>query len=260
MLSVTFLGSGSRGNAAIIRCGETRVLLDCGFSARETARRIEAAGEVAGQVAALLVTHEHRDHVTGVPVFARRHRVPVFATPATASAAGLRTEPGVEVFDVRPAEEFSVGVLSVRAFCTSHDAAAPVGYVFSAPDGTRLGIATDLGAMTTEVAEAIADCELIGIECNHDEHLLASGPYPAFLKRRIASARGHLSNSAAARALEALAHDRLRAVVALHVSMQNNTPEFVTDTLCERATQLGLACEIAVASQDVRTEVATFRR
>jgi phosphoribosyl 1,2-cyclic phosphodiesterase len=250
MLSVTFLGSGSRGNAAVVRCGETRVLLDCGFSARETARRMAAVGEDAERVTALLLTHEHTDHVAGVPVFARRHGVPVFATDATASSAGLRAERGVDVHTVHVGDGFAVGELRVRAFETSHDAARPVGYVFETADGTRLGIATDLGVITDGVADALTDCDLIGIEANHDEHMLATGPYPEFLKRRIASARGHLSNAAASFALAILAHDRLRAVIALHVSQQNNTPEFATDALRERAEQLGLFCRISAAAQD----------
>jgi phosphoribosyl 1,2-cyclic phosphodiesterase len=255
MLSVTFLGSGSRGNATLVCCGETTLLLDCGFSARETARRMAEIGADADEVTALLVTHEHSDHVSGVPVFARRHRVPVFATARTARAAGLHDERGCELHSLSIGDESLIGEVRVRAFRTSHDAADPVGFVFTAPDGTRIGIATDLGVFTAEVAEALSGCAVIGIETNHDHAMLESGPYPAFLKRRIASQLGHLSNHDACSALESLAHDGLTHVAGLHVSQENNTPGLAKRSLSARAASIGLTCEITVVAQNRPTPV-----
>jgi phosphoribosyl 1,2-cyclic phosphodiesterase len=250
MLTFTVLGSGSRGNAAVVSCGSTRVLLDCGFSAKETARRLAIVGVDAGEVAAVLVTHEHADHVGGVPVFARRHGVPVFASRGTAISAGLPQERGCDLHEVRSAETFSLGDLRVTPFRTSHDCAEPLGYTFEAPDGTRLGVATDTGIASAEVLEALAGCQVLGLEVNHDPGMLANGPYPAFLQRRIAGDRGHLSNDAAADALERLAHDGLRLLVGLHVSQQNNTPSLAARALRVRLTMIGLDVPVAVASQD----------
>jgi phosphoribosyl 1,2-cyclic phosphodiesterase len=255
VLSVAFLGSGSSGNATIVTCGDTTLLVDCGFSARETARRMAAIGVSADAVNALLVTHEHSDHVSGVPVFARRHHVPVFATYRTARAADLAAEPGCDVHALRAGEECVIGEVRVRPFRTSHDAVEPVGYVFTSPGGIRLGIATDLGVLTAEVAEALAGCHIIGIEANHDDAMLANGPYPPFLKRRIASERGHLSNRDASHALELLAHDGLRQVIGLHVSRKNNTPGLARRALAARAAAIGLGCEVDVVAQDRPTTV-----
>lgn len=252
-LRLTVLGSGSSGNAAVVSYGSTHVLLDCGFSARETARRMALAGVSADAVAAVLVTHEHADHVSGVPVFARRHHVPVLASAGTARGAGLERERGCELAHVRPGEEFTLGAngLRARAFRTSHDCAEPLGFVFESPDGTRLGIATDTGFLSAEALEALAGCDVLGLEVNHDVRMLENGPYPLFLRRRIASDRGHLSNDAAADALEQLAHDGLRALVGLHVSRQNNTPELASRVLRVRLAAIGLdgAVSVDVASQ-----------
>ncbi|HEY3317625.1 MAG TPA: MBL fold metallo-hydrolase [Coriobacteriia bacterium] len=251
MLTLSILGSGSRGNAAVVACGATRVLLDCGFSARETARRIAAAGFDADGIAAVLVTHEHADHVAGVPVFARRHRVPVFASAGTLGAAGLAREHGCECSAVRAGESVRIGDLAVTAFRTSHDCAEPLGYTFEAPDGTRLGIVTDTGFTSAEVLEALAGCHVLGLEVNHDLRMLETGPYPLFLRRRIAGDRGHLSNAAAADALESLAHDGLRAVFGMHVSQQNNLPSIAGRALRARLAAIGLPdVAVAVASQE----------
>lgn len=249
MLTLRVLGSGSGGNAAVVSCGDTHILLDCGFSARETARRMTGAGLDADRVAAILVTHEHADHISGVPVFARRHRVPVFASAGT--LACIRGERGCELELVAAGRPFAVGAVRVTAFATSHDCSQPLGYTFEAPDGTRVGIATDTGVVTGELLEALAGCRLIGLEVNHDVRMLETGPYPLFLRRRIASDRGHLSNAAAADALERLAHDGLHAVVGMHVSRQNNLPRLARAAIAGRLERLGLTdVGVEVAVQD----------
>ncbi len=251
MLKLTILGSGSRGNAAVVSCGSTHLLLDCGFSARETARRMRVAGLDADAVTALLVTHEHADHVAGAAVFARRHRVPVLASAGTMRSSGLLRERGCECSAVRPGEPARIGEMRVTSFRTSHDCSEPLGYLFEAPDGTRLGIATDTGVASAEVLDALAGCHLVGLEVNHDLRMLETGPYPLFLRRRIASDRGHLSNDAAADALGRLAHEGLRAVFGMHVSQQNNLPALAERALRERLDASGLAhVRVEVASQD----------
>lgn len=223
VLSIAFLGSGSSGNCAVVRCGRTTVLLDAGLSPRDTGRRLEAAGVSLDDVCAVFLTHEHSDHVRGAAGMAKRG-LPVYATAGT--AAGTRL-PGPLFADVRPlpaGRETTVGGILVRAVATPHDGAESVCYVFTDGAGRRIGVATDLGHMSVEVARALSGCEVIGLEANHDPELLRSGPYPRFLKQRILSDVGHLSNDDAAAALLRLVGPRTRAVAALHVSQQNNTP------------------------------------
>jgi phosphoribosyl 1,2-cyclic phosphodiesterase len=247
-LRVVFLGSGSAGNAVAVTDGLTVLLIDCGFSARETARRLRIAGLEAGAVDALLVTHEHSDHVRGLEVFARQNSCVVYATQGTRSAAGFDALPG-EVVTLAPGEVVRVGTLSVLPFHTSHDAAEPVGYRVETGRGERFGLATDTGMLTEETAEALADVDLLGIESNHDPDMLTNGPYPHFLKQRIRSQQGHLSNPDAADALERLASDRLRRVFALHRSNTNNSPTLAKRALSARAASIGLRVMIEVAPQ-----------
>lgn len=251
-LEVTFLGSGSSGNSTVIASGRDAVIVDCGFSAKETLRRAGDAGVDVTCVRALLVTHEHTDHVSGVRVLAKRLGVPVYATAGTRRAAALDHHVA-EVRTLAPGEPFAVGALEIIAFRTSHDAAEPVGYRVSKPHGPAIGLATDTGEMTAEAFEALAECELLALEFNHDEDMLANGPYPWFLKQRIASARGHLSNAAAVRALERLGSDRLTAVFGMHVSRTNNTHETVAAELSRALARLDLAVDSAPVRQDAPT-------
>jgi len=246
---VIVLGSGSSGNATAVTDGTTTVLVDCGFSAREVARRLTDAGLDADCVTAVLLTHEHSDHLRGVRVFSHRHNIPVYASPGTRRASGLN---GI-VSDARtivPGEDTRVGTFSVMAFHTSHDAAEPIGLRIESSCGTRIGLCTDTGHLTEESAEALADVDVLGIESNHDPVMLERGPYPYFLKQRIASPRGHLANAAAADALERLASPRLRHVFALHLSRTNNTADLALSALSERAARMGLDVPIVAAHHE----------
>ena len=249
-LRVVFLGSGSGGNCTAVTDGTTTLLIDCGFSAREVARRMSAAGLSPDSVEAILLTHEHSDHLRGVEVFARRHSCSVRATRGTRMAAGLDAI-GSEVITLVPGDESTVGTLTVVTFRTSHDAAQPVGFRVTAPCGTSFGLATDTGVLTSETAEALAEVDLLGIESNHDLSMLENGPYPSFLKRRIRSAQGHLSNPDAADALELLASSRLRHVYALHRSDTNNTASIAKRTLVARLASIGLRVPVDVAPQSM---------
>ncbi|TLM87002.1 MAG: MBL fold metallo-hydrolase [Actinobacteria bacterium] len=247
-LRIVVLGSGSSGNAIAVTDGVTSVLIDCGFSARETARRMATCGLDAASTAALLLTHEHSDHVRGVEVFSRRHPMPVFASDGTRRAAGLDRA----VADPRTIEcgaEERIGTLRVVAFATSHDAAQPLGFRVESDDGERVGIVTDTGIVTEQAHEALAGCDLLAIESNHDVRMLERGRYPQFLKSRILSHRGHLANAQSADALEQLATDRLRHVIALHRSRENNTEQLVLAELASRLTALGLEVPVTAASQ-----------
>ncbi len=248
-LRAVFLGSGSAGNCTAIVSDETLVLVDCGFSAREVSRRLEAAGLDPARVSAVLVTHEHGDHVRGIEVFCRRHspECAVVATSGTRRAAGSASLGG-SAQSIRPGDALRIGDLEIVAFRTSHDAEEPVGYRISG-GGQTIGIATDTGVLTPEAREALRDVDVLAIEGNHDVRMLEQGPYPYHLKRRILSAKGHLSNADAARALEVLAGDRLKRVVAMHRSRTNNTSAIAATVLRERLKRLGLAVPVDVAEQ-----------
>lgn len=219
------LASGSSGNAALIESGGRGVLLDAGISAREIGRRLVAAGMADVRIEGILLTHEHVDHVRGARVLARRLGVPVMGTRGTLQAAAAALLDVSEVVAISRRDSFSLAGMRVTSFATVHDACEPCGYTLTSRSGHRVGIATDTGVFPAEIAEALQGCNAIGLESNHDEHMLAEGPYPPFLKRRILSDRGHLSNKDAANALRGLGWKGLSHVFALHLSEQNNTPE-----------------------------------
>jgi phosphoribosyl 1,2-cyclic phosphodiesterase len=218
------LASGSSGNAALIESGGRAVLLDAGISARETMHRLLATGAGDARIEAILLTHEHSDHVRGVRVLARRLGVPVYGTPGTLQGAANLLVDVPELVPIRQRDSLSLAGMRITSFGTMHDACEPCGYTFTSRSGHRVGVATDTGVFTAELAAALEGCHAIGLESNHDERMLAEGPYPPFLKRRIAGDRGHLSNASAARALEGLNWKGLSHVFGLHISEQNNTP------------------------------------
>lgn len=259
-LSIAFLGSGSSGNCAVVRCGRTALLVDAGLSPRETKRRLALRGVALEDVAAVLLTHEHSDHVNGALGLARRAGLPVYATEGTASAAGFPGPLFADVRTVRGGRDFVLGDLHVRVTSTPHDGVESVCYAFADTAGRRIGMATDLGHVSRPVLEALADCDVLGLEANHDEDLLREGPYPAVLKRRILSDVGHLSNEAAAEALRALVGPRTRSVTALHVSRHNNTYPLAERVFREALAEIGALSALSaltVARHDVPTEWKT---
>lgn len=253
-LRVVVLGSGSAGNATAVTDGATTLLLDCGLSAREVATRLSRCGIAPESVSAIVLTHEHSDHVRGVDVFARRHApgCTVYATTGTLKASSLGGR-SLEVARLAPGEALRIGTVTVLPFRISHDAAEPVGFRFESA-GESVGIATDTGVLTAEAAEALAGVTTLGIECNHDLGLLDSGPYPGFLKRRIRSERGHLSNEDAAGALRRLAHSGLAAVIALHRSATNNTASLAAAALGDEMARLSLSVPVLISSQHAPCE------
>ena len=242
----TSLGSGSSGNGLVVESGRTRVMMDCGFSIAETKARLERVGLSPSDVSAIVVTHEHDDHMGGVARFAMKHAIPVCLTRGTAQ--WLPPDfPAVLVRIIESHAPFEVQALAIDPFPVPHDAREPVQYVFS--DGAaRVGVVTDLGTVTQHVVEKLSGCEALVIECNHDLDMLMSGPYPDGLKRRVAGRFGHLCNNDAGRLVAALDRTRLRHLIAAHLSQQNNKPELAVEALCQ-----GAGCErewIGVAEQE----------
>jgi phosphoribosyl 1,2-cyclic phosphodiesterase len=217
------LGSGSRGNAVYISDGTTAILVDAGFSAREIDRRLRDREIDPAGLKALLITHEHTDHVKGVERLVRRHHLPVYLTAGT----GRSVDPDGVLPDVVPfacGREFRIGTLTVRPFSIPHDAGDPVGFTVTA-NGIRIGIATDLGQPTALVRDHLQGCRVLILESNHDPDMLKNGPYPWFLKQRIRGRTGHLSNQDSGRLLSDLVHTGLEHVILAHLSETNNTPQ-----------------------------------
>ena len=230
------LGSGSRGNATLIEAGQTRLLLDNGFAAREAELRLAALEVDPGSINAILVTHEHQDHIRGVGAFARRYRLPVYMTHGTfrQNRCGELAECH---FISGHQPTFSIGDIAVQPFTVPHDASEPVQYRFSHGDGA-LGILTDTGMATPHIMEILAGCDALVLETNHDVTMLASGPYPPSLQRRVGGGHGHLNNHQAAAILKGLDYQRLQHVVAAHLSEKNNSAERVEQTLLEVAPEI----------------------
>jgi phosphoribosyl 1,2-cyclic phosphodiesterase len=225
-MELGILGSGSTGNAVWVQ-GDSGVLVDCGFSVRRTLERLDALGADPARLAAIVVTHEHSDHAGGVGPVARRLGVPVYASHGTLDA--LRDMQGVERHPLVPGRHVDVDGFRVHAFGVQHDASEPIGIRLE-HGGRAVGILTDTGAWDEEVCRRLSDADALVVESNHDEDMLATGPYPAALKRRIQGNHGHLSNRACARLLARTVGARTRRVVLGHLSRFNNTPELALAT------------------------------
>jgi len=222
-MNVCLLASGSKGNALLVCSERSRLLIDAGLSARELCRRLALVGVAPESLDAVLVSHEHVDHVRGLGVLSRRCRVPVYVHHAAAAVLSVQQMPScLREFDT--GAELAIGDFGIRAFPVTHDAAAPVGFTISGPSG-KLGIATDLGIATRLVVEALCGCRYLILEANHDEAMLRDGPYPWPLKQRIKGSHGHLSNRASASLLEQLCWEGLEAVFLAHLSETNNHPD-----------------------------------
>ena len=222
------LGSGSRGNATLVEAGNTRLLVDCGFSVRETERRLARLGVAPEALDAVLVTHEHSDHCSGVAALSRKYRVPVYLTRGTEASGRCDGAWHVEYFHSEAC--FDVGAVTVEPIAVPHDAREPCQFVLSSA-GLRLGILTDLGSITTAVTAHYERCHGLLLECNHDEEMLRTGPYPPSLKRRVGGDWGHLNNRQAASLLEQVASAELHRLVIAHISEQNNHPDCVVQAL-----------------------------
>lgn len=223
------LGSGSRGNATLLDAGGTRLLIDCGYSLREFERRIAATGLRPADFDAILVTHEHGDHVRGVGALARRHGISVWATTGTWRAAKIGEIPDLHLFSAHGGS-FRIGSVRVKPFAVPHDAREPAQYVLE-HCGRRLGLLTDSGSLTPHIVDNLQGVDALVLESNHDPDMLANGPYSQALQARVAGGLGHLSNAQAASLLGRLDHGRLHHLVAAHLSEKNNHPDLAKAAL-----------------------------
>ena len=230
-VTVSVLASGSRGNCALVATTSTRILVDAGLSGRETYKRLRALGERVEDISAILITHEHSDHVAGLCRLATKLNVPVFITAPTHHAwkRALRDEEDA-IPQLSKPEHFSagrgfcVGDIEVMPFTIPHDAIDPVGFTFRA-EGVKIGFATDLGYMPVSVRNHLRGCSVLLMESNHDVEMLRSGPYPWSVKQRVMSRVGHLSNDALAEFFSSDYDGGAEYLILAHLSEQNNHPE-----------------------------------
>jgi phosphoribosyl 1,2-cyclic phosphodiesterase len=241
------LGSGSEGNALVVQVGNTRVLMDCGFSLSETVARLERLEVAPETLSGIVVTHEHGDHIGGVARLARKFSLAVFLTHGTRRSQNGAFANLSSITEINPHLPFSIGEVQVQPYPVPHDACEPVQYVFS--DGVRrLGVLTDAGCSTPHIEATLNGCDALVLECNHDVEMLAQGEYPYSLKQRVGGRYGHLNNAEAAALLARLDNSKLQHIVAAHLSHKNNTRELAVDAL-----RSALACaeeRIVVATQD----------
>ena len=249
------LGSGSEGNSLVVETyakeyaeataeafaeqpavdarrggGPWRVMVDCGFGVRETEVRLMRLGIAPASLDAILVTHEHGDHIGGVFALARRHRIAVWASHGTLQSVMTERFDSVEIKVCSSHESFAVGAIRVHPFPVPHDAREPTQFVFD--DGIhRLGVLTDTGRSTAHIIDSLSGCDALVMECNHDTAMLAASDYPYPLKRRIGGDYGHLSNECAADIVSRLDRSRLSRIVAAHLSRSNNTVELARAAL-----------------------------
>ncbi|NTV14236.1 MAG: MBL fold metallo-hydrolase [Desulfobulbaceae bacterium] len=230
------LGSGSKGNATYVEAGGVAILIDAGFSGVEIERRLASLGLAVESLAAILVSHEHSDHIRGVQALARRHKLAVLVSRATKEAAGpllAKVDDWQEIFAGR---DFEFNGLRIHPFSVSHDVVDPLGFVI-AHGGRSLGYCTDTGITSRLMRHRLSGCHGLILECNHDLEMLKNGGYPPQLQQRIRSKEGHLTNSDAAKFLLELIHDGLEHVVLAHISETNNTHALALVTVQEHLRQ-----------------------
>lgn len=236
-MQIHILASGSTGNAVFVQLGGTKLLVDAGISCRRIERGLAAFGVKVGDLDAILVTHEHTDHIKGLDVLVRKHQIPVYARERTWEKISFRDRLPVACCRELP-HELTLSKIRVQAFNTLHDAIDPVGFCFHYRK-TKWVVATDLGKVTESVKQALDHAEVVVLESNYDIHMLNTGSYPEFLKKRIRSPLGHLSNQDAAEALVQVQLKDGAHIFLAHLSQNNNRPDIAETTVTKFLTGAG---------------------
>jgi len=253
------LSSGSAGNAYWFESDGTAILVDAGLGPRETKKRLELVGRNIEQLAAIVVTHEHYDHIRGADKIARRYGIPIYLTRGTLDASIIETDvTKTVVFENN--STFVIGELQVHSCKTIHDAADPSCFVVEARDGTRVGLASDLGTVSAEVVQHLTGCDGLFFESNHDLDMLRMGTYPWSLKRRIMSRYGHLSNDDSVNAVQRLLGAELKTLCMIHLSQKNNHESIVREMCTRLLRRTGASLEFSIAKQFEPTGVFDVAR
>lgn len=227
-MRIASLGSGSQGNGTLLEWDAGSLLLDCGFSAKEAEIRLRRLNKNPAELDAIVVTHEHADHIKGVGALARRFKLPVYMTPGTFHSRDFGKLPDLRLIESYQA--FDLKGLNIEPVAVPHDACEPAQFIFT-HQNLRLGILTDLGSISPHVESCFRDCHALILEANHDPMMLASGPYPPSLKSRVGGQWGHLSNQQTAGFLTRVNTDKLRYLIVAHISQKNNTEALVRASL-----------------------------
>ena len=223
MMQIHVFASGSGGNCLVVDDNDTKIMIDAGISRRRTEQALAGLGYTMGDIGGVLITHEHSDHISGLESIVRAWATPVYAPHTIANKLRGMFPALEEALRIVPVDEpFRIGALQIRAFHTSHDTDESVGYRIEG--SARYGHATDTGTVTPGMRQMLTGCDTVLLESNHDEQMLRDGPYPFYLKKRILSERGHLSNAACAAFARELAESGTRRIVLGHLSKENNTP------------------------------------
>jgi phosphoribosyl 1,2-cyclic phosphodiesterase len=248
-LYITSLNSGSNGNCYYIGNDREAVLVDAGISCKETERRMERLGLVMDRVKAIFVSHEHADHINGIPVLSKKYRLPVYITTATLRNSGIRLDQTL-IRSFSAGEAVAVGELTVTAFTKLHDAVEPHSFIV-ASKGIKIGVFTDIGEPCQEVIRHFQQCRAAFLEANYDERMLHEGRYPIYLKRRISGNQGHLSNTQALELFKTHKAPWLSHLLLSHLSKENNRPELARELFLAHCD----GTEIIIASREVETAV-----
>ncbi|MDP1658133.1 MAG: MBL fold metallo-hydrolase [Methylotenera sp.] len=228
------LGSGSAGNALVVEVNRTRLMLDCGFSIKETLTRLARLSLNPSDLTGIVITHEHDDHAGGAFKFAAKYNVPVWLSYGTLkmSARYIPSQHNLQFNIIDSHRDFSIDDIQVQPYPVPHDAREPIQCIFS--DGNhKLGVLTDVGRSTPHIEAQLSGCKAIVLECNHDASMLQTGPYSWTLKKRVGGDLGHLENLDSAKLLEKLDNSQLQHIVAAHLSAKNNTPELAKSALAK---------------------------
>jgi phosphoribosyl 1,2-cyclic phosphodiesterase len=241
------LASGSRGNSVYISDGDTSLLIDAGLSGIEIERRMKARNLDIKSLDAIIVSHEHSDHIQGVGILARRYHLPVYISSQTLGSAAAQLGVMQHLQHFSCGTEFAICNLNIRPFSISHDASDPAGFTIGS-NGHKIGIATDLGIATTMVRQHLKDCCCLILEANHDIPMLEEGPYPWSVKQRVKGRTGHLSNESSRELLMDVLHDQMTHVILAHLSETNNTPEKALRVVTEHLQDTHLKVSVATQS------------
>jgi len=241
------LASGSRGNSIYVSDGDTSVLIDAGLSGVEIERRMKSREINPDEIDAIIVSHEHTDHIQGVGVLARRYNLPVYISSETYNTASAQLGKIKQIHHFTCGSEFFINQLNIRPFSISHDASDPAGFTVGC-NGRKVGIATDLGIVTAMVRQHLKNCGCLIIEANHDILMLEEGPYPWSVKQRVKGRTGHLSNESSRELLMDVMHDQMSYVILAHLSETNNMPEKALRVVTEHLPDSHLNVSVATQS------------
>jgi phosphoribosyl 1,2-cyclic phosphodiesterase len=251
------LASGSKGNCIYVGTKKTKILIDAGISTKAICERLAQINVDISEIDAILISHEHSDHIAGLKVLACKHNIPLIANQQTAHAICdyLKLTPRFKIF--LTGEPFEFGDIEIHPFSVQHDAIDPVAFTL-AFDSLKIGVCTDLGFVTTLVSSHLANCNLLYVEANHKPEMVHASPRPMVYKQRVLGRTGHLSNEACGELVAHVAHDGLKQVYLAHLSSECNTPEVALNTVSSILERHGICLPIAVAHQEKKSTATLF--